>query len=292
MRRWSGAGLALGVAVATGLFVSPRVMGARGNGFTVMGDAIGGVVRGLRGGADEERRSTSQAQEFRWAGVLDEGRSIEIKGVNGPIEAVPARGSEVVVTAEKSSRRSDADEVRIEVVEHEDGVTVCAVYPSDDGRNRCEPGDGGRNSVRNNDTRVSFRVEVPAGVRFHARTVNGDVEALDLEADVEATTVNGDVEVATAGFARATTVNGSIHASMGRWAGTGAAFTTVNGSIELDVPDDVDADVEARWVNGRLETDLPLRLQGSIGRRSASGTFGQGGPELRLETVNGSIRIR
>jgi DUF4097 and DUF4098 domain-containing protein YvlB len=79
---------------------------------------------------------------------------------------------------------------------------------------------------------------------------------------------------------------------MGRWAGTGAAFTTVNGSIELDVPDDVDADVEARWVNGRLETDLPLRLQGSIGRRSASGTFGQGGPELRLETVNGSIRIR
>jgi hypothetical protein len=291
MRRWSGAWPALGVAIVAGLIVSPRIMGARGGPLSVMSDLIADATDGFRGGERPSERASSQELEFRWEGALEAGMTIEVEGVNGPIEAVRATGDEVVVLAEKRARRSDPEDVRIEVIEHARGVTVCAVYPSPDGRNRCEPG-GGRNSVKNNDTRVSFRVEVPEGVHLTARTVNGAVEALELASDVDATTVNGDVEVSTSGFARARTVNGSILAVTGRWNPDGAHFSTVNGSIELDLPDDVDADVRARWVNGRFETDVPLRLEGSISRRSASGTFGDGGPELRLETVNGSIRIR
>jgi hypothetical protein len=236
--------------------------------------------------------SRQQASDFRWSGSVARGRTVEIKGVNGPVEAVAASGDEVVVTARKTARRSDPAEVRIEVVEHAGGVTLCAVYPSRDGDNHCAPGDEGRNNVNRNDVSVAFRVEVPAGVHFHGRTVNGAVEALDLAGDVDATTVNGDVTVSTSGFARARTVNGSIHASMGTWSGQAVSFSTVNGSIELDVPDDIDARVEASWVNGGLETDLPMTLQGRISRRSASAVLGAGGPELRLKTVNGSIRIR
>ena len=69
------------------------------------------------------------------------------------------------------------------------------------------------------------------------------------------------------------------------------SFSTVNGSISLDLPDDVDADVDARWVNGRLETDLPLELIRRVSGRSARRVLGDGGPELNLRTVNGSIPL-
>ncbi len=218
---------------------------------------------------------------------------LEIKGVNGPIVAELASGSEVEVRATKQGRRSDPGEVRVEVVEHEKGVTLCAVYPSSRGReNHCGPGDEGRNQVNNNDVSVSFFVRVPAGVVLHSRTVNGDLEIEGLESDVVAASVNGDVSITTTGYAVAETVNGSIDAVMGLIDPDGMSFSTVNGSIELDVPDDLNADLRASWLNGSIETDLPFLLEGRVSKRSAAGQFGAGGPNIELKTVNGSIRIR
>ena len=172
-------------------------------------------------------------------------------------------------------------------------MTVCAVYPSSRGRdNTCEAGSGSRNNIRNNDVRVTFYVSVPENVAFLGSTVNGDVEVLDLASDVGATSVNGDIEISTTGFAEASTVNGFIEAAMERYdISEGLSFSTVNGSISLDLPDDVDADVDAQWVNGSLDSDLPLAIIGRVSRRSAQGVLGEGGPELNLRTVNGSIHV-
>ena len=237
--------------------------------------------------------SAQQVGDFVWQGTVGTGHTVEIKGVNGDIIAERAAGGEIEVRAEKRARRSDPSSVRIEVVEHAGGVTLCAVYPSSRGReNTCEAGSGGRNSIRNNDVQVTFYVSVPENVTFVGKTVNGDVEVHDLGSDVGATSVNGDIEISTTGFAEASTVNGSIEAAMGRYdIVEGLSFSTVNGSISLDLPDDVDADLNAKWVNGRLEADLPFELNGRASRRSAEGVLGDGGPELNLRTVNGSIHV-
>jgi hypothetical protein len=260
-------------------------------------EAMGeGLDRALSNrGRNEPGRWTRAAEDFRWTGTLAEGRILEIKGVNGAVRVEPAAGRQVVVEARSRGRRNDPSEVRIERVEHAEGVTFCAVYPTPGGEreNVCRPGAGGRMNVRDNDVEVTFTVRLPEGVRFAGQTVNGSIEAQGLASDVSLRTVNGDVEVATTGFAEARTVNGSIDAAMGRTDPEGGLrFETVNGSIELDLPDDVDADVEANWLNGGLETDLPLRVEGRIGRRSARGVLGEGGPRLELSTVNGSIRLR
>ncbi len=231
------------------------------------------------------------AQDFEWRGRITAGDEIEIKGVNGDVVAEFTSGSEVVVTAVKRGRRSDPDDVDIEVIEHDDGITICAVYPSRDRPNECRPGSGGRMNTRNNDTRVHFTVSVPAGVRFVGRTVNGDVEAIGLESDVETATVNGDVEVTTTEQAVATTVNGSIRASIGSTSGD-VEFETVNGSITLDLPEDSNVDLHASTVNGSIDSALPITVSGRFSRRTLQGRIGEGGTRLDVSTVNGSIRLR
>ena len=100
------------------------------------------------------------------------------------------------MSAVKKGRKSDPAQVKVEVVEHAGGVTLCAVYPAPDGReNTCAPGKGGRMNVRDNDVNVEFHVKVPAGVRFVGRTVNGGISGSGLTADAEAETVNGGVDL-------------------------------------------------------------------------------------------------
>lgn len=236
------------------------------------------------------------AQDFHWTGRLAAGKRLEIKGVNGSIRTVAAAGDEIDVSARKTARRSDPDEVKIEVVPSDEGVTICAVYPTprrarED--NTCEPGHGWHSSTDNNDVTVDFTVRLPAGIVFNGQTVNGDVDAQGVGADAEVSTVNGSVDVSATGHVEARTVNGSIRAAMGRADWTSEAeFSTVNGGITLTLPADLSADVSAETVNGDLETDFPLTVTGRFGPRHMRGTIGHGGRSLKLSTVNGSIHLR
>jgi Putative adhesin len=180
------------------------------------------------------------------------------------------------------------------VVQHSDGITLCAVYPDADSRpNECQPGDGGRMNVRDNDVTVAFTARVPSGVRFVGRTVNGDVAAEGLGAPVALRTVNGQVNFSTSSHGEASTVNGSIHGTIGTalWTDT-LAFKSVNGSITLDLPADASAEVKAKTVNGSISTDFPIAVRGKVDPRSLTGTIGGGGRSIALETVNGSVTLR
>jgi DUF4097 and DUF4098 domain-containing protein YvlB len=233
-------------------------------------------------------------QEFHWTGQVAPGGAVEIKGINGGIQATGSSGGQVEVTAVKRGRKSDPAQVKVDVVEHAGGVTICAVYPAVDGQaNTCAPGKGGRLGAKDNDVVVEFQVKVPAGVRFVGRTVNGGISASGLSADAEATTVNGGVEIEAGGTARATTVNGGITARLGRadWDGL-LKLTTVNGGIDVAVPPGLNAELKASTVNGDIQTDFPVTMSGRISKRHVEGTIGSGGRQLEMETVNGSIELK
>jgi len=234
------------------------------------------------------------ADDFHWEGRLGPGQTVEIKGVNGGIDARAGSGDTVRVSAHKKARKSDPDSVKIEVVEHDGGVTVCAVYPSQGGRpNRCLPGEAGHLGAKDNDVNVQFTVEVPQGAGFVGRTVNGGIEADGIPGDVRAKTVNGGIRVSTSGSARCETVNGSVRATLGtpHWQGP-LDFKTVNGGITVELPSGAGAAVRAKTVNGGIDTDFPLTVKGKLNRHSLSGTIGNGGGELLLQTVNGGIQLR
>jgi hypothetical protein len=284
--RW--AIIAMGVFAATATFAVAQ-SGVFGRLAATFGHEDGPAV------ANHGQSDGRSAEDFRWTGRLPDGQLLEIKGVSGDIEVSRAAGAEVEVVAEARGRRSDPTTVRIERVEHEGGITFCAVYPTPEGEreNYCAPGSEGRMNTRRSDVVVDFNIRLPAEADLVGRTVNGDIVALELGGDVTANTVNGDIEISTQGFARAETVNGDIEIEMASTAFAGGAeFSTVNGSIRLDVADGINANVSANWLNGGFESDLPFTLDGGLRRNSARGVLGDGGPELRLETVNGSISIR
>ena len=233
--------------------------------------------------------------DFNWRGAIASGQTLEVRGVNGEVNATVSGSGDAEIFARKSANRSNPELVRIAVVPHAGGILVCAVYPTPAGRepNTCEPGPNHRSSTNNDDTTVRFDVKVPAGVRFVGKTVNGDVTAESLNGDAEGTTVNGSVKVSTTGTATAKTVNGSLDVSMGRADfPEGAKFSTVNGGIVLRVPSYLNAHLKASVENGTIESDFPITVTGTVSRRRLEGTIGNGGQDLQLSTVNGSIRLR
>ena len=261
----------------------------------VFGIGAEDIARATRGVINLPRVLRRSADDFAWHGALRPGATLEVKGVNGDVTAALATGAEGQVTAQRTGRRDDPGSVRIEVVEHAGGVTICAIYPSKDAArpNECRPGSEGRMSVQNNDVTVRFTVRVPPDVRFVGQSVNGEVQAQGLQGPLSIATVNGSAGFSTSAYGEASTVNGSIRGAMGAggWDDR-LAFRTVNGTITLDLPSDLSADVRATTVNGEVSTDFPLTATGRISRRHLQGTIGSGGRRLDLETVNGSVRLR
>ena len=69
------------------------------------------------------------------------------------------------------------------------------------------------------------------------------------------------------------------------------ACKTTNGEIEVGVPASGKATIAARVTNGAVEVeDLNVQTTEKTYRR-LDATIGGGGPEIRLDTTNGVIRI-
>ena len=236
-----------------------------------------------------------QGREFHWTGKLSPDQIVEIKNLNGKIEARGDSSSDQVeVTAEKSG--PDADLVRIEVVPHAEGVTICTIYPGGSTNAKtgpCEPGEKWHVDSHNSKVKVNFIVRMPENLRFSGTSINGSITADDLGRFVRADSVNGSVRVSTKQWAELSSVNGSLEARMGSadWTGT-LKISTVNGSIDLTMPSELNADVRFSSVNGHLDTDYPLSVSGSIGNHRVEGRVGNGGRKLILDTVNGGVRLK
>lgn len=233
-----------------------------------------------------------QGGDFDWSGTIARGKAIHVQNINGGIQAMPASGSRVEVTAVKhAGQHGDPAEITFDVVESDAGVKICVVYPNQEGEPCRRESKKGSNS--NNDTEVEFTVRVPAGVNTVISTVNGDVDAKGLGGNLSAHTVNGSIDVEANGLVDAHTVNGGIRAGVGQgdWDGE-LAFHTVNGSIEVTLPAGLNADVSAQTVSGSFESDFPLTVEGRWGPKQVHGKIGSGGRLLTLNTVNGGVTIR
>jgi len=239
-------------------------------------------------------------EDFSKTLPLKAGERFSLENVNGGVTVSTWKEDKVEIKAVKIARDNEKDlkDVEIRVDQSAGRVSVKAIWPKD------------RHHFNVN---VDFNVKVPEGVILdEAETVNGGVKVMGRYGRAEVGTTNGGITVEDAsGEFRASTTNGGIQVS--RFEGkleaettnggiqledlkfkNGISAETTNGSITLAIvsPETLNADLLARTTNGRISVDFPLTLKSlTQSRHLVEAQIGHGGPQISLETTNGSIKI-
>lgn len=240
---------------------------------------------------------------------------LEVDNVWGSIRVTTTPGREVKITAEKHLRAGDESaaaeaerDVKLDISQTDGKVRVYV-----DGPFRCHCPDGGsgwrENGRRGRDyeVRYDFRIEVPSSASLDLATVNsGDISVNGVSGAFDVSNVNGAIEMAGAGSGgSAHTVNGKVSVHFARNPTEPSSFRTINGDVDLYFQPGLSADVSVKTMHGGVYTDYelaaapaavaqPSRQDGHFvyrGNDFSRFRIGGGGPEFKIETLNGTIRI-
>ena len=262
---------------------------------------------------DADRDLPVEAQEtiqksFSMAGVQH--RSLEIDNVWGSIEVVGTDSDQARLTVSKSIRAESKDkleqarkEVALDISEQEGFLKFYVNGPF-----RCHCDDGcGHREFDGYIVKMDFQIQVPHDVDIRLKTVNeGRVVVRDITGNFLVRNVNGDVEMASiSGSGTARTVNGPVKVSFRRNPREASDFQTVNGAVELRFARDLAADFRFKTFNGSIYSDFPVAALpvrpmqeehhgAKVVYRADRYTgvrIGAGGPEIKVQNLNGDIRI-
>jgi hypothetical protein len=254
-----------------------------------------------------EEQETIQ-KSFSMSGVGH--RFLEVDNVWGSIEVVGDASSEVRFVINKTTRAESKakleqarKEVTLDIAEQEGSLKLYVNGPF-----RCNCNDGcGHREFEGYVVKMDFQLRVPRDIDITVKTVNeGRVSVRDINGNFLVRNVNGDIEMNNvSGSGTAHTVNGPVKVSFRQNPRENSDFKTVNGAVELRFAQGLAADFRFKTFNGGIYTDfpvtaLPVRAVQEEHRgakvvfradRYTGVRVNSGGPEIKVENLNGDIRI-
>jgi hypothetical protein len=240
------------------LAIAPKLSGAR-----VQDNRFGDELR--------ERDEMNQTYEFA------PGATIEVSGINGPVEIDTASSTTAVVHIIRSANtQEDLAHHRI-LVDHSSSSLV--VHGEED---------HSRAKVRQH-----VMLTVPRAASLKVSGVNGRVKAGEFDGPATISGINGRVEVGQAiGYSTITGINGAINITLARLGERGLHMSGINGSIDLKFADELNADLEVSSINGQVYTELPnVTMQGKWSPTNFHARIGSGGAPITISGVNGRIKL-
>ncbi len=167
-------------------------------------------------------------------------------------------------------------------------------------------------SIGTETRRTELEIHMPRSMKIAVQSGDGDVEARNLEGELDFTTGDGRLNLEDVdGTLRLHTSDGSAHVS-GRFdvldvhtsdgtleveARPGSQIRepweihSSDGSVNLKIPGDLPADVEMRSSDGSITTNVPLVVEGNFGRHDIRGKMNGGGNRLSIRTSDGSVTL-
>lgn len=238
-------------------------------------------------------------------------KSIEVDNVFGSIEVVGGPSDQVQLVVNKTIRAESKNalelarkEVTLDITQPEGSLSLYVNGPF-----RCQCAENCRRS-RDEDgyiVKMDFELHVPRNVDIKVKTVNeGRVVVRNVTGNFIARNVNGDIELdSMAGSGTAHTVNGPVKVTFRENPRENSSFQSVNGNIELFFARGLSADFRFKTFNGSVFSDFPVTALpvhavqeehhgGKVvfrADRFTAARVSSGGPEIKIETLNGEIRI-
>jgi hypothetical protein len=232
--------------------------------------------------------------------------SIEVTGVDGNQAQLVVNKT---ISAESKDRMEAAKkEVTLDITSEPDLLRLFVNGPF-----RCNCNNGGKGSCVNWNgdsgytVKMDFQLQVPRNIIVKLKTVNsGHVQVRDVTGNFSVHNVNGGIEMQNmAGSGTAKTVNGAVKASFRENPKENSEFSTINGNVELYFARGLAADFRFKTMNGQVYSDfemssLPARAVSAEHRgtkfvfrsdRFTGGRVGNGGPEMKIDNLNGDIRV-
>jgi hypothetical protein len=238
-------------------------------------------------------------------------KTLDLDNVFGSIEVASTSSNELQLVASRTIRAESKE--RLEAARKE--VTLDMSQNGNDIRvfvngpfrckccNDCISFHGDEGYV----VKLDFQLQVPRGTELKLKTVNeGNVKVQGTSGNYSVRNVNGAIEMLDiAGSGSVRTVNGTVKVSFRENPRANSEFASVNGSVDLYFARNLSADFRFKTLNGGIYTDfvltaLPSRhpvAEQRNGRavfrtdNSTGGRIGAGGPEIKVENLNGDIRV-
>jgi hypothetical protein len=217
--------------------------------------------------------------------TLSRAGTLEIRNTNGTIHVRPSDGDAVEVAATRIAKARDdaaAKELltKIEIKETASPDRI-VLDSASSGRDM-----GGMRQV-------DYIVKMPASASLTLVTTNGEIDVEGVAGAFTASATNGRIKAAgLQNTTKVETSNGEITLDVAQLGSGGVTCETTNGTIDLSIPRTTRADLSARVTNGDIDfgnLDLAVKEKS---RRRFDASVGGGGPEIKLETTNGTIRVR
>jgi hypothetical protein len=152
-----------------------------------------------------------------------------------------------------------------------------------------------------------FEIRTPRRTTLDLQTVTeGDIRVRNIQGDFDIHNVNGEIDVnGIKGSGTAHTVNGKVDIVFDGTPSENCSFKTINGEINLHFPSTPSADFRLKTFHGDMYSDFnvdylpaePVEAERDNGRyvyksnRFFRVRTGKGGPDIKLETLNGDILI-
>lgn len=269
-------------------------MGRMGVRLGILGAALGTLLLGQ----DTPDRVTIP---FRDAGKP---RTLVVNLMNGGMTIKGYDGKDAIVEGnprggEKSHRRSDVPSGMHRIDNLNTGLDIVE-------DNNVIKINGGMNRS------VDLVIQVPVETALNVKTLNGGkIVVENVSGEIDAENMNGSVEVLNvSGTVVASSQNGKITVSLNRVTpNKSMSFVTMNGTVDVTLPADVKANLKMKTENGEIYSDFDVKIEPSSrapvvedrrkegGRyhvrldKAVYGSINGGGPEITMQTYNGSILI-
>jgi len=242
--------------------------------------------------------------------TVQPGGTLKVETSGGGIKIVPGTDQAVKVTVKQridASTEAGADEIlqHLALTLEQQGKDVTAIARYEGARASSWFHWGSWPPVQ-----CEFIVAVPATYNVDLKTSGGGISVGDLAGKVVARTsgggiqlgpVSGNAQIHTSGggitikgidgMLSAHTSGGPIDVSFSGPLKDDCELSTSGGGITVRADPKSDFNLDARTSGGGVSCKLPITVVGEVKSSHLSGRVNAGGPELKLRTSGGSIRV-